>query len=227
MPRRRRRDLPSARIETGLSRSSSYLLPLSGGRGRYLCPAVPEDIRNTLFPVLVSRHHEKSVREPIQVWDRLRSHALAAGERDDEAFGAAADSPRHVELGRARAASRKDEILERRQLLGEPVDDFLEGGHVTLLDPRDGPALLVRLERAEVRAQMKEIVLDRSECGGEGLTETRGERDADLAVQLVHRSISLDPRRVLIDPLPASQARSSVVARAGIDLRDARHLAGC
>ncbi len=39
-------------------------------------------------------------------------------------------------MGRPRAASRKDEVLERRQLLGEPVDDFLERGHVPFLDPR-------------------------------------------------------------------------------------------
>ena len=120
-------------------------------------------------------------------------------------------------------AAGEDEVLEGRELLGEPVHELLERDDVALLDPRHGHLRLVLLEDAEIGAQVKELVLDRAERFDERLVQSRRERDAEDAVQLVHRPVGLDAQRVLADALAAAQTRRPVVARARVDLRDARH----
>src|SRR4029077_14647697 len=81
-----------------------------------LGPAVPEDVRDAAALVLVARHHEEGIGEPVQVADRPLADGVGARERDEEALAPPAHRPRDVQLRRARRAARKNEVVERREL---------------------------------------------------------------------------------------------------------------
>src|SRR6187200_913338 len=106
-------------------------------------------------------------------------------------------------------------------MLEEDVHFAFELVHVALLDARDLEFLLVLLEDTEIGAQMEELVLDAPQRGREARVDARSERHADDAVQLVDRSESLDPERVLRDFLPAAEVRVASVADLRGDFGDA------
>ncbi len=59
-------------------------------------------------------HGEQQVREPVDVAQQRAGNRFDLGERDDTAFGAAADGAGMVELRRRRVPAWEDEALERR-----------------------------------------------------------------------------------------------------------------
>ena len=76
----------------------------------------------------------------------------------------------------------------------------------------------------EGRADGEQLVLDRRQRGGQVGVEGEGPGVAEHGVQLVDRAVSRDARGVFGDPLAANQRGLALVARAGVDARDAdRH----
>ena len=173
-----------------------------------------------IFP---AGHHEQGIGQAVQVDDHVGADRLGRGERHDQALRATAHRPRHVEAGGADRPSRQDEVRQRAELRRHPLDRALEGGDVPLLDPRARLRAGWALEDREVAPQVKEVVLDPRQLGGERGLQSVREGRADDGVQLVDGPERLDPKGVLRDPLPGSERGRSVVAGLRRDLRQPRH----
>src|SRR5580765_3960416 len=132
-----------------------------------LQPRVPEHVVDAAVPILEARHDEQRVRQAVEIGDDERADLLLASEADRETLGAPTDGACHMKARRALGAAGQDEVLKRSEHLVHPVDRRLERLNVTLLDPRDGALRLVALQRAEVRTEMEELVLDPRQLGGE------------------------------------------------------------
>ena len=97
----------------------------------------PERLGDAALVVLVAGHHEQRVRQAVEVGEDVRADRLVAAQADGLAFGAAADRPGDVEVGRAGRAARQQEVGQRPDDLVELVDQALELLDVARLDRRD------------------------------------------------------------------------------------------
>src|SRR4029453_17986457 len=112
----------------------------------------------------------------------------------------------------------------RRQVFLQAVDVALERGDVALLDARHRAARLVGFEYRQIGAEVKQLVLHALENPGEGRLDSSREGLAELRVELVDGAVGGDAGRVLRQALAAAERGRAVVAGAGVDLGDARHL---
>jgi hypothetical protein len=65
---------------------------------------------------------------------------------------------------------------------------------VALLDLRDRPLALVLFEKAQIRAEVEQLVLDRGQRRGQARHQAVGQRNADRGVQLVDGAVGGDAR---------------------------------
>src|SRR5215831_12128863 len=175
--------------------------------------------------------HEEHVAQAVQKSKRPLADRLLTRQRQELALGAPADRARLVEESVDAPAARQHERLERWQIFLAAIHQLLELLHLALAD-LEHPFVLGVARRRELAAQIEELVLDLSQDLVEpavplALVEPLGVEDAhqaDDGVQLVDGAVRYDARRVLRDPLAADQRGLALVARAGVDARDAdRH----
>src|SRR6185503_7273809 len=74
------------------------------------------------------------VAKPVEIANdpRRDSNAGSAGQRDDAALGAAADTTRNMDQASAAAARREDKLLERRQVALQLIDGLLQERYVRI-----------------------------------------------------------------------------------------------
>ena len=129
-------------------------------------------------------------------------------KRDYGAFCPAAYGPREVKLPIEGSAAGKHERLQVRQWPVELVNPGLKPVNMRSLCLRH--PLPARAEwGGELRAQVKELVLDKDEPIADvrlGSVVRNRNADADMAVQLVHISVRINPRVVLANAGAANQA---------------------
>src|SRR5438477_179487 len=116
------------------------------------------------------------------------------GQFDDEPLGAPADRSREVEMGGGRRAARQDEGPKRRQLLVERVDLLLEPRDLDLghREPRAAGTLAL-LGRAEIGAEIEQVILDAYQHGVDGGRPGRVQaRKSDRGVGLLRRAAGGD-----------------------------------
>ena len=184
---------------------------------------VPGDVGDPALAVLAARHHEQRVRQPIQVLHHEDPTGSSRTARRPRARRAGRPCARRGD-GPLRGAAREDEVRERAEGLGQPVHLGLEGVDVLLLDARHGAGLLVRLEHAQVAAEMEELVLDAGQHAPTARARARGRarrRSAEFSSSTVpYVSIrGASPSR----RAAAAQPGRPVVTGLRVDLREARH----
>ncbi|MPM17351.1 hypothetical protein SDC9_63740 [bioreactor metagenome] len=162
---------------------------------------------------------EEPVRQPVQVFHRLRICRFDGGERGCFAFGAARDGAGEVQIGGERRAAGQDEAAQRF----EPGDHRVDLGFQPC-DLRFGGAqhrigrlgVLLHRRAGEIGAEIEKIVLDPGE-GGVGLALGMKPRQAERRVQLVDGAIGGDPQRVLGHPGAIAERGFAPVAGLRVD----------
>jgi hypothetical protein len=185
--------------------------------------AIPYWLVDACLTIVIPGHDKQGIREAVQVWQHMSPYGLVTGQRDNLALGPTANGARYVQVGRGRRAPGQDEVLERRELTVQAVDEFLESPHVSRLDPWAGTLCLLRLRDAQLGAEVKELVL----YSPQGLNQLGAgmnrEHDSELSVELVYGAVRADAQRILRYTLTRAQAGRSVVPGSRVDLRDAGH----
>ena len=167
--------------------------------------------------VLVAGHHEQRVGQAVEVGEHQFADRLLVTERDRLTLGTPADGARDVELGRARRATRQQEIGEWADHRVELVDRGLELLDVMRLDRGDAAAALVLLRPTQVGAEIEQLVLDACQLGRQAFREAQGEGDAEHGVEFVDGAVRPDAGRVLADPAPTAETGHPLVAGLRVD----------
>ena len=90
------------------------------------------------------------------------------GQFDHQALGASADRAREMERRGRRRSARQHEGAERLQRRVELVDLAFEPRHLRVHDPQRLPfGLLASVGRAEIGAEVEQVVLDAAQHGVE------------------------------------------------------------
>src|SRR6185437_4436104 len=193
----------------------------------------PEDLGTALVADEHAGDHEQQVREPVEIFRRLRierrgvrlgrargcrvarGRGLAPDQRPETPLGAPADGSCEMTGRRRGSAARQDELLERRQRLVEIVERALEARDV-LAGEHASPW------NAELAAEIEQVVLDRRETGPDGLREIgRSEHQAQRTVELIDRAVGLDAGVIFRHAAAVAEAGRAVVAGARVDLAEA------
>src|SRR5262249_21980232 len=121
--------------------------------------ALPEELLLAAMAADPAREDEEQVGEPIQVGERPLADVLLPHEAERVALGAPADRTRDVEERAHRPAARKDERLERREVLLATVERLLERLHLGGTDA-EHPRLECVGRGRELAAEIEELVLE-------------------------------------------------------------------
>src|SRR6516162_5687392 len=210
----------AVRQTTGLHPAGQRRLPVLAG--------LPEHVARA-FAIGVTAGHEKVIRQAIEIFEHFWGDTLPGLvlELGGQPFGAPANGPRQVQMGRGGAAARQDERAQRGKLRIEPIDLGLEPSHLFIGggQPRPaGPLTLPR--RAKVGADIEQIVLDPRQRGMErGIAGRVQPRDAYGGIGFIHRAIGGDPQIVFLTPPAGAERGRAVVAGARVDFVQNDHRA--
>src|SRR5690348_14595355 len=195
----------SVKVEAGSAPSAGALLGLAAER------ALPEELLLAAMAADPAREDEEQVGETVQVGERPFADVLLPHETEHVALGAPADRTGDVEKRAHRPAARKDERLERCQVLLAAVERLLEGLHLGGADP-EHPRLECVGRGRELAPEIEELVLEMAQDVVElaGLLRARRgpvhrAHDADGGVQLVDGAVRVDARAILRDPQAADE----------------------
>src|SRR5215831_18076512 len=119
----------------------------------------PEDVAGAAV-VEQAAEHEEVVGEAVEVFERLGVDLLATREFAGEAFGAPRDRAREMEMRGDRGPTRQDERVERSQCRVHRVDLVLEAFDLRGGDAQRSGAAPALFGRAQVGAEIEEVVLD-------------------------------------------------------------------
>ncbi len=168
---------------------------------------------------------EQQVGEPVEVGDRQLVHRrpVLVVRRPCGALGPAYDGAGDVELGGAGRAAVEDERPQRRQVLVVVVAPGLEAVDVLLLDPQRRELGVLHDGRAEVGADVEQVVLHVYQDGADVLLQVVRQRDPELRVRLVHVGVGVQPRVVLGRDAHVAEPRLAAVTRACVDAGEVHH----
>src|SRR5688572_14025546 len=178
---------------------------------------VPQGRVDAALVVFVAGHGEEQVREAVEISQRKRAHLFVARQGDDAALGAAADGAGHVQVRGPHRAAGQHEVLQRPNRGIELVDECLERLNVAGLDLRQRVLALVLFQKAQVRAQVKQLVLEGRHKLGQARGQPVGQGYPQAGVELIHGAHGHDARRVLGHTLAAAKAGFAFVATAGVE----------
>src|SRR5882757_457737 len=176
--------------------------------------------------------YEQVVGETVDVLDRLWVDLLLGGKPGYAPFGAARDGAGKMQPRGRLAATRQDEGIQRLKVGVHGVDLFLQP-----LDLRghDAQRLLAALAlafgRAEIGAEIEQVVLEAAEHGiglGEPLAAQHGAgdraaRQPDDRIGFVGRAVGFYARIVLGNTVATAKRSLSAVAAARVDAGECDH----
>src|SRR5437764_4434728 len=139
-----------------------------------------------------------------------------------------------MQKGGGRRAARQHERAQGTEVGVERIDLLLEPRHLRVGDGEPGAAgtfplsfALVRLGRAEIGAEVEQVVLDARQHGVDlRLLPGVEARDAEAGVELVDGAVGGDAQVVLLAPLAGAERGGAVVAGARIDAVEDDHGVG-
>ena len=173
----------------------------------------------TFFLVLVhfAREDEQIVGQAVDVGQQLGGDFCLGGQRQDAAFGAAADGAADVAQGGPAASARQHEGAERGQEAVQAVYLGFQRLHLRRLHHRSRPQGRPRGVRGQLRADGKERVLHAPEGGGVAFVRRVGGQQAEAGVQFVHRAVGFQADVGFGDALAAHQRGGAGVAGTGVE----------
>lgn len=205
---------PDALIYSSLSRSlsgtsgaSQLLLPLHVGEAVGFVHGAGED--------------EEQVAEAVEVLDELGAKRFGGRELDEAAFGAAAETAGHVELGGGGRAAGKDESAEGGEGGFVVVDGGFQAGDVRLGYARGrfghGRA------GCQLGAEVEERVLGACQFGIDPFRRDAASRkfepgQAEGGIRFVNATNCFDPQVVLANTHAAQESGFAAVTRSCVNL---------
>ena len=173
----------------------------------------------TFFLVLVhfARKDEQIVGQAVDVGQQLGSDFGLGGQRQDAAFGAAANGAADVAQGGPAASARQHEGAERGQEAVQAVYLVFQRLHLRRLHHRSRPQGRPRGVCGQLRADGKERVLHAPEGGGVAFVRRVGGQQAEAGVQFVHRAVGFQADVGLRHALAAHQRGGAGIAGTGVE----------
>jgi hypothetical protein len=111
---------------------------------------------------------------------------------------------------RGGTAARQDELLERRQVAIQVIQQILEASHLGFRQDN-------AIRHTQFAAQIEELVLNLAQRLLNGFRQVMRQQQAEDAIQFIHRPEGFYPGTVLGDARAIAQTGRAVVASAGVD----------
>ena len=170
----------------------------------------PLHLSNVRGMVGKAREDEQQIGQPVQIDHAIIADILIAGEANDNAFCTAAYGTGEVETRGNRRTTRKDETLQRFEVLLDAIDRLFDELGFLCTDTTEA-FLFKGPWRGQIRSQHEKLILYDSEDFVEFFAGRIGPDDAEHRIQFIHRPIRFDALGIFGDALPSEQGRIAFV----------------